>query len=300
MYMFFSKKISIILVIFVALGSLVSASSAYAAERFLTLPLEGSLRMWQGWHYGGGSDHEAVDYACQIGAPVYAAAAGIAMQSTQNPNGFGYGNFVFILHDNGYGTLYAHLSRGESRIPAYAQEQQANTLYDEWVRVEQGEVIGYCGDSGTSSSHLHFEVSETGLYARGRVDPYDLYTTADAYPPGSGAEEMGPDHLWLTDPPTFFGESVPDDIVDVPEDVIEVPEEVVVEEVVAPNNLRQQYLSQSFFRYLRNPSHTGRQHTGVLYSVCESDTTSVSDQERAESGRKAYGGGHHGYTYCIQ
>jgi len=290
--MFFSKKSISVMGIFALFVSFAFVSSAYAADRFLTLPLEGDLRMWQGWHYGGGSDHEAIDYACDIGTPVYAAAPGIAMQSTQNPDGFGYGNFVFILHDNGYATLYSHLDAGATHIPYYPQEQQANTYYNEWVQVDRGELIGYCGNTGTSASHLHFEVSETGLYARGRVDPYDLYGEADLYPVNGDAGEMGSGHLWLNDPPRFFDDPAQEEEVV----VIEPPEEVI-EEVRVPDSGRDVYLTQSFFRHISNPYHVGNKSTGQLYTLCGSEATRTMSEDESGPGAWVRGGSQQ-YRYC--
>lgn len=58
-----------------------------------------------------------------------------------------YGNFVKIKHDNGYSTLYAHLSSVNVKVGQY---------------VKQGQKIGYMGESGrTFGKHLHFEVRNT-------------------------------------------------------------------------------------------------------------------------------------------
>lgn len=55
-----------------------------------------------------------------------------------------YGNYIKIKHSNGYYTLYAHLSE------VYVKVGQ---------NVQQGEKIGYMGESGnTNGKHLHFEV----------------------------------------------------------------------------------------------------------------------------------------------
>lgn len=64
-----------------------------------------------------------------------------------------YGNCVKIDHGNGYATLYAHLNK------VYVANGQS---------VEQGQAIGYMGDSGNAyGAHLHFEVWKDGK----RIDP---------------------------------------------------------------------------------------------------------------------------------
>lgn len=65
----------------------------------------------------------------------------------------GYGNYVIIDHGNSVQTLYAHMSG-------------IAVTKGSWV--EQGQVIGYLGDSGRATGvHCHFEVFVNG----GRTDP---------------------------------------------------------------------------------------------------------------------------------
>jgi murein DD-endopeptidase MepM/ murein hydrolase activator NlpD len=68
----------------------------------------------------------------------------------------GYGNLVAIDHQNGYLTLYAHLS---------------GTAVSCGQSVAQGQVVGYCGSTGNSTgAHLHFEVRLNG----GFVNPWHV------------------------------------------------------------------------------------------------------------------------------
>lgn len=65
----------------------------------------------------------------------------------------GYGNYVVIDHGNSTQTLYAHMS---------------GMAVSQWDWVEQGQVIGYLGDTGRATGvHCHFEVFVNG----GRTDP---------------------------------------------------------------------------------------------------------------------------------
>ncbi len=94
----------------------------------------------------GSSNHKGLDIAAPLGTPVYAADAGLITRA--NDIYSGYGNLVWIQHDNGDVTYYAHLS-------AFA--------VSEGEFVEQGQLIGYMGSTGTSSgSHLHFEIRRNG------------------------------------------------------------------------------------------------------------------------------------------
>lgn len=85
-----------------------------------------------------------------------------------------YGNCVKIDHGNGYATLYAHLNK------VYVANGQS---------VEQGQAIGYMGDSGNAyGAHLHFEVWKDGK----RIDP-TAYLNADlpiAKPAGKSVDEL--------------------------------------------------------------------------------------------------------------
>jgi murein DD-endopeptidase MepM/ murein hydrolase activator NlpD len=68
-------------------------------------------------------------------------------------DGYGYGSYVVIRHDNGYETLYAHMSA------IYVSQGQY---------VSQGEAIGAIGCTGyCTGPHLHFEVRVGGA----TVDP---------------------------------------------------------------------------------------------------------------------------------
>jgi murein DD-endopeptidase MepM/ murein hydrolase activator NlpD len=96
--------------------------------------------------------HAGIDLADPTGTPIRAAAAGRVILMA--PTG-GYGNYTCIDHGRRVVTCYAHQSRfGTSR----------------GALVEQGEVIGYVGNTGHSfGAHLHFEVRIDGQ----PVDPMD-------------------------------------------------------------------------------------------------------------------------------
>jgi murein DD-endopeptidase MepM/ murein hydrolase activator NlpD len=94
--------------------------------------------------------HTGIDIAEPTGAPIHAAASGLAYPL---PDPARYGNFVIVQHYGGYATVYAHMSR-------------YNVAWGQ--RVQAGEVIGFVGSTGNSSGpHLHFEVR----YAASAYDP---------------------------------------------------------------------------------------------------------------------------------
>jgi len=68
------------------------------------------------------------------------------------PGSFGYGNYIVMIHGNGYSTLYGHLSRFNSAMSSGAI-------------VARGDLIGYEGSTGNSTGpHLHFEIRTNNLW----------------------------------------------------------------------------------------------------------------------------------------
>ena len=97
-----------------------------------------------------GEGHNGVDFGAAIGTPVKAALSGIVKGTgdtdTACPHA-SFGKWVFIQHDNGLSTIYAHLSL---------------IKVSEGESVTTGEVIGYSGNTGfTTGPHLHFGVYAT-------------------------------------------------------------------------------------------------------------------------------------------
>lgn len=98
--------------------------------------------------------HDGMDFACDIGTPVYATAAG-TVKSAKYERGYGY--TVRIDHGYGYVTVYAHLKKVDVK-----KGQQ----------VMRGETIALSGNSGRSTGpHLHYEVLQKGR----PVNPANYY-----------------------------------------------------------------------------------------------------------------------------
>lgn len=130
-----------------------------AMGELFKLPIKASFR-WSspyGWRTdpikGVRSFHTGTDMAAPAGTPILASNSGkVSFTGVSNV----FGNYVIINHDNGYQTLYAHMSK------IIAKKGQ-------WV--SQGTIIGLVGSTGYSTgNHLHFTVYKNGKL----VDPMSV------------------------------------------------------------------------------------------------------------------------------
>ncbi|MCL2002583.1 MAG: peptidoglycan DD-metalloendopeptidase family protein [Oscillospiraceae bacterium] len=96
--------------------------------------------------FGRREMHYGVDFRGPRGDPIIAADGGVV---TFAGTMTGYGLVVFIDHENGYKTVYAHSSKLHVRVGQ---------------RVGQGEHIANIGSTGRSTgNHLHFEIQVNGV-----------------------------------------------------------------------------------------------------------------------------------------
>ena len=92
--------------------------------------------------------HTGVDYAAPEGTRVRATADGVVEFAGRKG---GYGNAIILRHNGQYSTLYGHL-RGFARG------------IHRGLRVEQGDIIGYVGQTGWATGpHLHYEFRIAGV-----------------------------------------------------------------------------------------------------------------------------------------
>ena len=105
-----------------------------------------------------GRMHKGIDLAAPIGTPVYAASDGSVTYVGEEGEISGYGRIIFLLHDNGVRTVYAHLDK---------------QIVKEGQKVKKGEQIGNVGNTGRARGpHLHFEVRRFDQKT-GRVIAFD-------------------------------------------------------------------------------------------------------------------------------
>ena len=111
--------------------------------------------------------HNGVDYAAPIGTPVRTVGDGRVTFVGRNG---GSGKMIKIRHNSVYTTAYLHLN-------GYAKNLRRGS------KVEQGQVIGYVGNTGLSTGpHLHFSFYKHGRF----VDPLGVkFPSADPVPESS-------------------------------------------------------------------------------------------------------------------
>lgn len=142
------------------------------------LLLSGNFGELRANHFHGG-----VDFKTQgvVGKPIRCIADGYISRVTVTPGG--YGQAVYITHNNGYTSVHGHLHRFmtevEQVVEAYQYEHETFavdlTFGPEQFPLKQGEVFALAGNEGYSfGPHLHMELrrTDTGEY----VDPLQFYT----------------------------------------------------------------------------------------------------------------------------
>ena len=114
--------------------------------------------------------HAGVDIRTQgvEGKEVFAVADGYVSRIGVSP--FGYGKVLYITHDDGFTSVYAHLSKFNKKIGEFVKMKQyenksfsQNILLEEDVfPIKRGDFLGFTGNSGGSGGpHLHYEIRYT-------------------------------------------------------------------------------------------------------------------------------------------
>jgi hypothetical protein len=100
--------------------------------------------------------HAGIDIGAPYGTTVFAARSGKVEATGRNDV---YGNYIIVVHDSTWETLYGHLSK---------------ILVSKGQAVKVGETIGLVGSTGMSTGpHLHFETRRRGV----ATDPSPLMTS---------------------------------------------------------------------------------------------------------------------------
>ena len=126
----------------------------YSLDKYLFVcPVEGKICIRNdgrgsgefGTKRSGNRRHAGVDLWAPIGAPVFASRSGLVLEAKYHR---GLGNYVKILHEDNYISIYAHLA-------------SINVVNHQFVRQDQ--LIGQVGRTGNAiyqgiEPHLHFEI----------------------------------------------------------------------------------------------------------------------------------------------
>jgi len=110
--------------------------------------------------------HAAADIGTwgREGYEVYAARDGILFRIGISPHG--YGNVIYLQHNDGSYSVYAHLQDFEPGIRAIVDSLRFETFEHSFDRImteynlhfSQGDLIGRTGSTGIGPPHLHFEL----------------------------------------------------------------------------------------------------------------------------------------------
>lgn len=99
--------------------------------------------------------HSGMDFTAPVGTPIHATGNGTVGKVEYDRRGLG--TSMFINHGYGYETVYGHMSK---------------IIVRAGQRILRGDLIGYVGNSGTSTGpHLHYEVRKNG----NPVNPVNFY-----------------------------------------------------------------------------------------------------------------------------
>ena len=119
--------------------------------------------------------HVGIDYDVETGTDVYAVMDGIVITVYQDSRV--YGRSIYLLHCDGYMSLYAHLSETKVKFGQIVKSGQIIGL--------SGGELGADGAGWSSGAHLHFEVRvpghlENNLY---NIDPAKYAEMVGKYNP---------------------------------------------------------------------------------------------------------------------
>lgn len=98
--------------------------------------------------------HKGLDFTAPKGSPIYATGDGVIDEAHYSDS---FGNVVYIDHNFGFETRYAHMTE---------------FIVKKGEHVKRGQIIGYVGNSGLSvATHLHYEV----LFKGNQINPINFF-----------------------------------------------------------------------------------------------------------------------------
>ena len=129
--------------------------------------------------FGWGGNHKGADYKLPVGTPVKSMRDGKVIESAEDSKT--YGRYLMVQHDDGYASLYGHLSKLNKR--------KGDTVKGGEVIGLSGGAVGAPGAGQTTGAHLHFEVRPPEMinYNWKAIDPVK-YIEAHRQPKGGESE----------------------------------------------------------------------------------------------------------------
>ncbi|MBE6346042.1 MAG: M23 family metallopeptidase [Lentimicrobiaceae bacterium] len=114
--------------------------------------------------------HAGVDIRTQgvEGKEVFAVADGYVSRIGVSP--YGYGKVLYITHNDGFTSVYAHMSKFNKMITDFVKDKQyKDESFDQNIMlkenefpIKRGDFLGFTGNSGSSGGpHLHYEIRYT-------------------------------------------------------------------------------------------------------------------------------------------
>lgn len=131
--------------VYIATGPVVVTTGGF------TWPIRGSISQFYSWY------HKGIDITSPMGTSIVSAQNGTVSEVYNSGWNWGYGIYLVIAGDNGYSTLYSHMSGVNVNVGD--KVAAGNT------------VIGWVGLTGrTTGPHLHLEVRS----AAGTINPLSV------------------------------------------------------------------------------------------------------------------------------
>ena len=131
-------------------------------------PYVGTLSYTSGFGPRWGKFHYGIDYSLGVGTPIYMVIPGEIIRA-DGRNAKGYGNVIYVKHDDGVVTRYGHMSRMDVNVGR---------------RVEMGDMIGLTGGAegapgagNSTGPHLHWEYIVNGKHVDGLSEADKYFAT---------------------------------------------------------------------------------------------------------------------------